>query len=384
MSRGFGSTFGVASTDKITINSYVQPSIFTFSIWLYRNGTGGGGGGRIFDQTNTLSAIFVSGGGTTIAFVWFFSGSSGTWTFTLPSTGVWHHLCIVYDATNTSNVPIIYIDGVAQTLSATQPTGTVGTQNGPPFLGNRTDGTRNWDGLMAHFAQWNNQLLTASEVSALSSGVNPLMLYPEKLTYYTPLDGVNNPEVDIIKGYITTLSGTALGRSEAPVMSVAQAWYTIFDDPINIPGIIYNDSVTESVIANDNYIDANVITVITQTGSGADSWQKYLNWLEKKKKSEFKKKAARVGIKEVAAVKMAEIAASEVRRQEPQLKQPFYAYIDENEQTARGAAQAAIIDIYDEVWRQMAVQKKDISALKFNINAKQREEEEEDIFLMVM
>lgn len=149
-------------------------------------------------------------------------------------------------------------------------------------------------------------------------------------------------------------------------------------------------SLTESAAANDNYTASNtpgptVVTVIT-TGSGDDPWRKYLAWLARKKKAEFKKNAARAGIQEAKAAKIADMAAQEVLRQEIDLKTPYYALLEKNAEKAKQEAQAAILAIYDIVWQQMAIQKREIITLKLDVEhaIAENEEDEEEFFLMMM
>lgn len=152
---------------------------------------------------------------------------------------------------------------------------------------------------------------------------------------------------------------------------------------------IDNDSLSETVAANDNYVDTSPAPSPTPTlppigGSGDDPWRKYLNWLAKKKKKEFKQRAEKLGIAPSKARHIAEVAAQAVDKQEIGLKTPFYAEYNENEDAATNAAQKSILAIYEEVWKQMAVQKREIYAINVEIERIREEDEEDEFFLMMM
>lgn len=305
---GFGSTFGSGANDALITPSLLWPQQLTLSCWIWINNAGPTNQGRLIDQNNTLNDIRFNATTTTLLFMVNFSGTAGTWSFSAPSFSNWHYLKVVYDAGNTTNIPQIYIDGIAQSVTVSSPpVGSFAAQGTPIYIGNRQLGGRNWDGLIDDIR--------------LSSGV----------------------------------------------LHTAD-WVTTE----------YNNQAFPSTF----YAIADMVASIAQTGSGADSWEKYLVWLQKRKKSEFKKRAQRAGVKEVVAAQIVAVVAQEIQKHEDTLRQPFFDYSDDKE--ARLAAQDSIVAIYDEVWKQMAVQKREITDLKINIKKKQEGDEEDDVFLMVM
>lgn len=164
---------------------------------------------------------------------------------------------------------------------------------------------------------------------------------------------------------------------------------TIISSDSFIGTLIGNDSITESLAANDNYLDISpsptpAVVTPPATGSGDDPWRRYLLWLAKKKKAEFKKRAASVGILEVKAAKIAEVASQEVLRREIELKTPYYAAIEQDEEVARNVSQSSVMAIYDAIWQKMAVEKKDIHDINVKYQRQIEEDEEEEIFLMMM
>lgn len=183
--------------------------------------------------------------------------------------------------------------------------------------------------------------------------------------------------------------GTPAGTPDMLILGAVTNTFNGWLDEIHISNVVRNADWITTEYNNQSspgtfYTIGAETSLVVLTGSGGDSWQRYLTWLQKRKKSEFKRKSGAAGIKEVVAVKIAEAAAKEVLKQERGLSAPFYAHIDEGELLARNAVRESITAVYDEVWKQMAVQKRDIADLKINIKKKQEGDEEDDVFLMVM
>ena len=87
--------------------------------------------------------------------------------------GSWHHVAFTYDSSNTGNVPIFYIDGVAQTLTTkTSPAGAQTDNAGTGYIGNRGTVDRYLNGLIDDVRIY-NRILTPTEISALYIGNQP-------------------------------------------------------------------------------------------------------------------------------------------------------------------------------------------------------------------
>lgn len=144
-----------------------------------------------------------------------------------------------------------------------------------------------------------------------------------------------------------------------------------------------NISFSENLAANDNYdsqlTPAGGVTPVTVTGSGNDPWKRHLIWLARKKRKQFKQRAMQAGISKPEAIRIAEIAIQQVQRQETQLKTPYSAIIDQNEQIARHAAQIAINQIYEAIWEQQARE-----AIAYRQEQIRIQNEEDEFFMMVM
>lgn len=246
MSRGFGATVGQGTGDNLITKYTAVPVIRSFAIWFLNTNSTTVGSFRLWQQTNAGSTIqeafgYAAGLGTTpiIGFGWT-SSTSGRALWTLnsdPSQNVWHHLCVTYDGSSTLNVPNVYIDGVLQTITLnTAPVGSLQTTPNNIYIASAaSSSTAAWGGLAAHGAKWANIILSQTEISLLASGVNPLLVRPDSLAFYLPLDGINNPELDLINGNSSSITGTRLGTSDPPVQTL-QCIHRVFDYETNLPG----------------------------------------------------------------------------------------------------------------------------------------------------
>jgi hypothetical protein len=229
MARGFGSTFGVGATDIIDTNFADNHTQMSWSLLAYRNGSGGAAFGRLFDRAHASGVggriFFYDGNGVSdyvLQVDW--TGSRGQWLCTAPVTGSWHSVVITYDGSSTSNDPIIYLNGVSQSLTeVVTPVGSIETGTEDYYVGNRADGARGWDGMLAEFAHW-NRVLSAGEVAGLAKGFSPLF-YGHGLVYYAPLMGRYTTEWNRAAngGMTGSVTGTA-AQPHPPILYPAQAW----------------------------------------------------------------------------------------------------------------------------------------------------------------
>jgi hypothetical protein len=208
MARGFGTTYGAASTDRIQLSLTANNSLRSYAVWTYRNGSGGGGFGRLLDKfTADLDIERWYYDADTITYMRGWSGGAVFWnTSPAPTISEWHHVGVSYDSGSTTNDAQIYFDGVAQTMNDQTPSGSVTNSSEAYSIGNRgDDGARAWDGMLAEFAAW-NAILTADEFAALGKGVSPLTIRPAALVEYVPMIGAANSWI----AGATTVTGTAI------------------------------------------------------------------------------------------------------------------------------------------------------------------------------
>lgn len=109
---------------------------------------------------------------------------------------------------------------------------------------------------LAHFAYWNGTTLNTSQILALASGVSPLAIRPDSLVSYLPLDGVNNPEEDIVAGISGTVTGTGFGASEPPAITVQQYYQRLIDAMLTLQ-VIISGAISAWQGANNSAISAS-------------------------------------------------------------------------------------------------------------------------------
>ena len=183
---------------------------------------------KMFDGTTVtgwevLHRNFDDGGGAKdrIQFSRGWSTAVGQWqTASVPSG--WFHLAVSYDRGSTANSPLIYFDGVSQSVNEFQsPTGTILDDAVAEFtLGNINHGTvdsaRNLNGRMAR-ASVHNVILTPGEIKAAMIGP----VYRGRIGYWR----MENSGVDLSgnKNNATVTNATVANDPPVPPYS-ARFW----------------------------------------------------------------------------------------------------------------------------------------------------------------
>jgi hypothetical protein len=185
----------------------------TYSIWAQHDSSGEVSG-RLFCKEATATNLELFAIEAIPAFFYRrnWSSTHGHWRWDYPSTGVWHHHCIRYNAGSTANDPSYWRDGASidgSRVKASAPSGTISTSAEAYHIGNRGPLDRDFDGRLAEFAVW-DVLLADGEVRALSRGVSPLRIRPQSLAGYWPLYGASSPEPDFTGNGTATVSGATV------------------------------------------------------------------------------------------------------------------------------------------------------------------------------
>lgn len=276
MARGFGSTYGTGATDSVkTVETVNVASKFSFAGWILINGSGGatfGGVMCIEDPSFAPQTVITMNGSTSqLALQRDWTTTPGYWHWTAPATGRWRHLVVTYDGSSTANNPVVYIDGVSQTVTKdATPAGSLSTINYKIWFGNGDDGSTGsniWDGMLEGLAFYNGYILTPAEAFTLAMGESPKLVRPDMLTVFAALDGVNNPEPAWPANFSPlTVTGTKLAPTCPPAFDRV-AWLDLFDMamdalPSGIP-LAVSESVSFSV-ALANAVGKNIsITLAT-------------------------------------------------------------------------------------------------------------------------
>jgi len=187
--------------------------------WIFPNDFGEGDKGRIYyrDAGTFMWGVWIRGtdSDNLLKYQRNFSTTNGKWQTPTSSisTSVWQHLAITYDNSDVSNDPVIYLDGVSQTITeTTAPVGSAADDSGVALLlGNNDDGSRTFNGRLAEMAIY-NMALSAAEVLALAHSINPLHIRRTNLKAYWPLPGNSSPEADLSgNGNNGTVTGAIKG-----------------------------------------------------------------------------------------------------------------------------------------------------------------------------
>lgn len=141
--------------------------------------------GRVMDKTNgSVESSFKikDDGAGNERLNWFqgFDGNDGSWDTPDGSivAGTQYHVAITYNNSAVGNDPIIYIDGVAQTLTeVTTPIGNAITNASNYILGNRGAGDRPMNGILDEFHMYNGILTSDWVNTEVNNQDNPGTFY---------------------------------------------------------------------------------------------------------------------------------------------------------------------------------------------------------------
>lgn len=194
---------GTGSDDAIKTNLTAHNDQRSYGLWVYREGDGEGGGGRMWDKRDNddeVEFLWMWGANNAYDFKRLFSAGPGEWLIDEPTLNAWHHILITYDSTSVTNNPIMYIDGVSQTVTEQNtPAGTANTNSSAYIIGNRNHPTngynRTWDGRLCEWAVW-NRLLTADEADIIGAKKFSPLFIPDGLIRYSLLVRELNDRLD--------------------------------------------------------------------------------------------------------------------------------------------------------------------------------------------
>ena len=208
MGRSF-SAFG--GTHKVEVSGYAAiNSLDRFSVVAQVRRSGlldGVGTGVLWDRLGLQVQDRGAAGDIRIQF--------GRWNVTAlvvsmarPSGTAYRGWALSYDYGSDANRPVVYVDGVAQSVSDVfAPVGTLAADTGTLTLGSDAAGAFPWDGYLAGAAIW-NRVLAAGELAARSWGLAPVCV-ASGLVGWWPLAGLAAPEVNRWAGNTGAVTGTA-------------------------------------------------------------------------------------------------------------------------------------------------------------------------------
>ena len=122
------------SNDYVNIGtpaSLTNIAVKTISAWIYPTNLSGTGSRRVVDKEDGGEGWFfgVQSTNDSVMYLQHFSGAGSIPNWTSPASSIianqWQHIAITYDRTSTTNDPVMYINGVSQSLSeSAAPVGT--------------------------------------------------------------------------------------------------------------------------------------------------------------------------------------------------------------------------------------------------------------------
>jgi hypothetical protein len=151
-SRAFDGVSGAITVNATSSTNDNFATGGTVEAWFYALDAGGGSRGRVFDKGGTLLGFCDGNPGfsDSIMFGQNFLPQYGTWctpsgTITLNQ---WTHVAVTYDASTNANVPIVYLNGSAQTVSNVDMPSMTTASNASDalYIGNRLGADRTFHG----------------------------------------------------------------------------------------------------------------------------------------------------------------------------------------------------------------------------------------------
>ncbi|HEX9504004.1 MAG TPA: DUF2341 domain-containing protein, partial [Patescibacteria group bacterium] len=266
--------FGTLSTDKITTGYTAHNLTRTYEAWTYQTGNGGGLGGRVFDKRTTspqVELIYQDNGTNTLQYNRDWSTTQGAWSIPRPSLNAWHHVVVTYDGNSLSNNPVIYLDGVSQTITTiTAPVGTLSTNTDPYVIGNRgNDNARNWLGNLDEF-RISNVIRSADWVATEYNNQN------NPSTFMTLADVGGSTSVTNTWDYNNRLTQTVAGPATVTYdydPTGQRIKYSNVTTTSYYPSKFYNTDGTTPT----KHIFANGLEVAVVTGTGVSAIVRYIH-----------------------------------------------------------------------------------------------------------
>lgn len=211
---------GVDSRVHITSATF-NLATFTACVDTIRAGDGGGGFGRIFEQAAQYIMLNQSAAYEFRATLWM--TTDGVWTVARPTQDVRTHFCLAYDGSSAANDPVIWFNGVSQTVTETATPAGAGTPATNAWSwGNSNSLARAWDGAMGNACTWNRVLTTNEVLQVVNYGCQSLV---SGLLSYLPLGAFG--VIDYGPSSLTwTGAGTLTASDTGPVVSAPQGGFS--------------------------------------------------------------------------------------------------------------------------------------------------------------
>lgn len=157
-----GSAASLDNIEKITIVAWTAPDN------AGETSSGACSGGNLIQKAEWCFGFAGTSNKWKLQYRWSFGGTNWI-TSSAPFTpnGTYHHVALTYDGSSTSNDPVIYVDGIPQTLDDASPGGTRNDDSGGDLIiGMGVADINEYDGRIDEIRVY-NRVLSAAEITSL-------------------------------------------------------------------------------------------------------------------------------------------------------------------------------------------------------------------------
>jgi len=148
-------------------------------------------------STSVTGWVFYTGASATDLWLDVYYSAGATWrTMGHMTASTWNHLLITFDMSDTANDPVMYVNGVSQTVfqQGSEPVGSRATGWDSMKIGGMIGGAE-WGGYTCELAIW-DKLLSADDATVLALGaLSPLSIKLTDLIFYNPLYTATNATI---------------------------------------------------------------------------------------------------------------------------------------------------------------------------------------------
>ena len=239
--------------------------------WVYPKSDGESTYGRIFDKDQWR--LYVGNETSGMLTIYFRVESDGSpsseeWntTTTVLPINAWSHVAVTWDSDASGVDPVIYLNGVAQTL--TNPTNFGGSYHSSNeagnslAIGNRANAAATWDGYIMDVKIYKNVAVTATNVAKMASMIN------------VDKDAANMPTSGLQGWYKLNASTTADSSGESNTLSSAANMGSVVNDAFTLN--VQDGTGTSGVDSGENGTVGDTTSTSLSVGDATTFANKYL------------------------------------------------------------------------------------------------------------